>query len=60
MRMNLQIKVFGDLQSIECTSDIDRDKINDACVQLEALSRQMYEMKGFTVIPLKEVYEQAA
>ena len=54
------IKVFGDLQSIECTSDIDRDKINDACVQLEALSRQMYEMKGFTVIPLKEAYEQAA
>ena len=53
------IKVFGDLQSIECTSDTDRDKINDACVQLEALSRQMYEMKGFTVIPLKEAYEQA-
>ena len=45
---------------IESTSDIDRDKINDACVQLEALSRQMYEMKGFTVIPLKEAYEQAA
>lgn len=54
------VRVYAELQKIECASDTDRDKVNEASEQLESLSKQVYEQKGFTVVPLKETYEQAA
>lgn len=54
------VRVYSEVQSIECASDTDRDKVNEANEQLEQLSKQVYEQKGFTVVPLRETYEQAA
>lgn len=54
------VRVYSELQKIECTSDTDRDKVNEANEQLEKLSKQVYEQKGFTVVPLRETYEQSA
>lgn len=52
------LKVYSDLRAIECASDTDRDKVNEACGQLETLSKQVYETTGYTVIPLEEAYAQ--
>lgn len=54
------LKVYSDLQKLseECTSDTDRDKVQETCEQLEKLSKQVYEIKGFTVVPLSETYAQ--
>jgi MoxR-like ATPase len=52
------IKVYSDLQAIECVSDTDRDKVREASEQLEALSKQVYETKRYTVVPLSEAYAQ--
>ena len=54
------VRVFSELQKLECTSDTDRDKVKEANEQLESLSKQVYEQKGFTVVPLRETYEQSA
>jgi len=34
--------------------------VKEANEQLESLSKQVYEQKGFTVVPLRETYEQSA
>ena len=54
------VRLFSELQKLECTSDTDRDKVKEANEQLESLSKQVYEQKGFTVVPLRETYEQSA
>lgn len=52
------LKVYSDLWAIECASATDREKVDEACGQLEALSKQVYETKGYTVVPLEEAYAQ--
>ena len=59
-RAAMSVRVFSELQKLECTSDTDRDKVKEANEQLESLSKQVYEQKGFTVVPLRETYEQSA
>ena len=56
----MKTDVLSELQKLECTSDTDRDKVKEANEQLESLSKQVYEQKGFTVVPLRETYEQSA
>lgn len=57
---NELLKLYTDLQTMfeQCTSDDDRASVNDTCAQLEKLSKGIYETKGYTVIPLREAYEQ--
>lgn len=55
---NELIRVYADLQNIECASDDDRNKIEDACTQLESISKKVYEKKNFTIVPLSETYAQ--
>lgn len=55
---NELIRVYVDLQNIECASDDDRNKIEDACTQLESISKKVYEKKNFTIVPLSETYAQ--
>lgn len=45
---------YADLQNIECASEDDRNKIEDACTQLESISKKVYEKKNFTIVPLSE------
>ena len=47
-----------DLQNIECASEDDGNKIEDACTQLESISKKVYEKKNFTIVPLSETYAQ--
>ncbi len=37
---NELIRVYADLQNIECASEDDRNKIEDACTQLESISEK--------------------
>lgn len=55
---NELIRVYADLQNIECTSEDDRNKIEDARTQLESISKKVYEKKNFTIVPLSETYAQ--
>jgi MoxR-like ATPase len=57
---NELLKLYTDLQTMleQCTSDDDCASVNDTCAQLEKLSKGIYETKGYTVIPLREAYEQ--
>ena len=55
---NELIRAYADLQNIECASEDDRNKIEDACTQLESISKKVYEKKNFTIVPLSETYAQ--
>ena len=49
---NELIRVYADLQNIECTSEDDRNKIEDACTQLESISKSVRkDIKEFTIVP---------
>ena len=52
------LKVYTDLQAIECVYDTDRESVNTASEQLENISKQICQMAEFTIVPLSEMYAQ--
>ena len=56
---NELIKLYSEVCGMTDTaSENDKVLINETLAQLEKVSKQVYELKGYTVVPLKEAYEQ--
>lgn len=55
---NELVRVYADLKSVECTTDADREYADNACAELESISKKVYEIKNFTIVPLSETYLQ--
>lgn len=55
------IRLYSEANALYNTaSDTDKVLIDEALSKLEDISKRVYEARGYTVVPLKEAYEQQA
>ena len=56
---NELVRLYADIHGLyDDASDSDKALIDNTVAQLETISKHVYELKGYTVVPLKEAYAQ--